>query len=228
MSISAVSIDMFQTLIDVDDRVDHIWKSILEDEYSQELVPHLVEEYYKFYSKIMKSIYEKSEFTALKTIFTYVFSEVKLNNNCNFKAERAAEILIEEHSNACFFSDATYFLNQWTNDLELWISSDADHLMIDPILSKFKFDRKFISEDIKAYKQDKQDRFFKKIVSETNINANEIIHIGDSHSDIIGAKRVGIKACWLNRKNVKWIGEYNPDYIISSLTELPELLQKVK
>ena len=228
MRISAVSIDMFQTLINVDKSAENIWRAILGEQYHPDSIKQYIQEYYIFLSKVMGKVYETSEFTNLRTIFTDVFSLIKHTNNYNYIAEEAAHILMEEHSKASFFTDASEFLNQWNHTCQLWISSDADHIMIDPLLSKIKFDKKFISEDLKAYKQDKKDRFFKKVLSETCIDRQEILHIGDSPSDVIGAKNVGIKTCWINRLKTKWNKQSTPDYIIYDLMELPELLQKIE
>ncbi len=227
MKISGISIDMFETLVTVDKRIEEVWKAILEDEYRKESVPKYINKYHEFFGMMMETAYGSKDFIKLKTIFKCVFSKIKYTNNYNFDVEKAVEVLIEEHSKACFFIDTTAFFNQWNHECELWLSSDADHVMIDPLLSELKFDRKFISEDIKAYKRDNQDRFFRRIISETNVNAKEIIHVGDSLSDIIGAKRAGIKACWLNRLNIDWNNQCRPDYTISSLIELPDLLKKI-
>ena len=74
----------------------------------------------------------------------------------------------------------------------------------------------FTSEDAKCYKPRKE--LFELALKETRLDADEVIHIGDSvSSDIKGASGVGIKALWLNR-----FGKDNPDGI-DSVTSLLEV-----
>lgn len=56
----------------------------------------------------------------------------------------------------------------------------------------------FTSEDAKSYKPRKE--LFELALKETGLEADEVLHIGDSlSSDVKGANSVGIKAIWLNR-----------------------------
>ncbi len=42
--------------------------------------------------------------------------------------------------------------------------------------------------------------------------ANKVIYIGNSSSDIVGASRIGIKTCWINRQDEEWGYMPKPDY----------------
>ena len=56
----------------------------------------------------------------------------------------------------------------------------------------------FTSEDAKSYKP--REELFKLALKSTGLSPDEVIHIGDSvSSDVKGAKKVGIRALWLNR-----------------------------
>ena len=56
----------------------------------------------------------------------------------------------------------------------------------------------FTSEDAKAYKPRKE--LFQLALKKTRLNANEVIHIGDSiSSDVKGASALNIKTLWINR-----------------------------
>ena len=63
----------------------------------------------------------------------------------------------------------------------------------------------------------------------TNINAQQMVHIGDDPiNDISGAKSAGVFAIWLNREKKQWsLDSCEPDAVISSLHELPVLLKKL-
>jgi FMN phosphatase YigB (HAD superfamily) len=57
------------------------------------------------------------------------------------------------------------------------------------------------------------------------VRPEEILHIGDSHSDVLGANRAGAISCWLNREGLSWRYEIKPDYIIQSLADLDTILE---
>ena len=77
-----------------------------------------------------------------------------------------------------------------------------------------------------SYKKDKEGKIFKQVLEHYNVEPEKIIHIGDSLSDIIGANRVGIKSCWINRNNYKWKYGVNPTYEVSSLVEVLSILDE--
>lgn len=83
----------------------------------------------------------------------------------------------------------------------------------------------FTSEDARSYKPRKE--LFELVLRETGLQADEVIHIGDSlSSDVKGATAMGIKALWLNRS-----GKSVPEGVTSvrSLLDnkISELLRKV-
>lgn len=82
----------------------------------------------------------------------------------------------------------------------------------------------FISEDIGADKPSWLffDRCFAKL---NNVKPQETIIVGDSLSaDILGGKNYGLKTCWLNLKNKKISDIIVPDYTITSLLQIENIL----
>lgn len=82
----------------------------------------------------------------------------------------------------------------------------------------------FASEVYKSYKNDKSNQMFKEVIAHYQVTPDRIIHIGDTTSDVLGAKREGITACWVNRNNEPWTEAVKPDYTISNLNELKVIL----
>jgi putative hydrolase of the HAD superfamily len=64
----------------------------------------------------------------------------------------------------------------------------------------------------------------RKIVKHYGVSPGDIIHIGDSSSDIIGANEVGIVTCWWNRDRGKWAYDVKPDYEVNSLIDAASML----
>lgn len=76
--------------------------------------------------------------------------------------------------------------------------------------------------------QKPQPAFYERVLSETHTHPHEIIHVGDSlHNDVSGAQAVGIRAIWLNRFHVRGETPVHPFAEITSLEELPELLDRL-
>jgi putative hydrolase of the HAD superfamily len=80
------------------------------------------------------------------------------------------------------------------------------------------------SEEVGAYKTNSDNRFFYEVIKHFNVMPWDIIHIGDSAADIIGAGESGIVTCWLNRRNKVLPQGTSPDYQVKSLVEAASLL----
>ena len=68
-------------------------------------------------------------------------------------------------------------------------------------------------------------RLFEIAIERAGCAKHQLLHIGDSfQNDIIGAKQAGIKSVWLNRQGIHNETKQQPDFEISSLRELTEIL----
>lgn len=56
---------------------------------------------------------------------------------------------------------------------------------------------------------------------------HEVLHVGDDpHMDVLGARRAGLCAAWINRRDEVWEHEERPDLEIRSLDALAEWLER--
>ena len=87
------------------------------------------------------------------------------------------------------------------------------------------FDVSLTSEKFGQLKS--QPGIYTKVLELMAVNAEEMTHIGDDPvHDVLGAKLGGVSAIWLNRDNKVWQrDDCEPDAVISSLSELPDLLK---
>ena len=86
------------------------------------------------------------------------------------------------------------------------------------------FEYFFISETIDYQKPKAQffDAVFDRI---GDADKSAYLIVGDSlTSDILGGKNAGIDTCWINARSVRNDGEIVPDYTITELSELLEIL----
>jgi len=225
MNFKLISIDIFQTLVDVSTIQEHIWRIFLGNAYSPELgakggdlASDKILEYFS------KHIAQHSTFVTVKSIFSYCYSEVFKELNINFDPEKAAHISAHHHNFVAPFNDAEVFLNHIQDKYTYCISSDADNDMIEGLNILKNSDKVFTSENLQAYKMSEQNIFFKTIIDYYRIQPHEMIHIGDSAADIVNPKRLGITACWINRNKANWRNDIKPDYVVESLDELSDLL----
>lgn len=68
---------------------------------------------------------------------------------------------------------------------------------------------------------------FNLALQKMQLDPVEVAFVGDTvDADVKGAKDAGMKSVYIDRRPQKELEEYNPDYIIKSLSELPFILQK--
>lgn len=80
------------------------------------------------------------------------------------------------------------------------------------------------SEDTQCYKP--SPVIFNTALAAMGVAPGDVLHVGDSlHSDIGGAKSVGIEGVWICRdRRIHDIGRHQPDHRISDLTQLFDLV----
>jgi putative hydrolase of the HAD superfamily len=220
-----ICIDMFQTLVNVESRVQHIWKRILEEDYNEELK----EKYVKIVkTKIVDKFHinagTKIKFKSLKEIFLASFDDIFKENNAKYCPRYSTKVFMQEHDNAELYHDSIEFVNRAKKNYKVCLVSDADFEMVENQVKRFNFDNFFISEKSQSYKGEPNNKIFKEVINHYNVSPNQIIHIGDSSSDIIGANRAGINTCWINRHNYKKRFDIKPDHEVKSLMELYPIL----
>jgi FMN phosphatase YigB (HAD superfamily) len=147
-----------------------------------------------------------------------IFSEIHLD----YDPRMAASVLIQGHKMDRFFDDAKPFIKEIKQKYTVCLSTDCDTEMLGNINELYDFDKMFVSEDLQVYKLN--PKFFKHVIKHYNVSPENILHIGDSESDIIAPRQLGIITCWLNRNNHKWDQAIKPDFEVKSLLEILDIL----
>jgi putative hydrolase of the HAD superfamily len=58
--------------------------------------------------------------------------------------------------------------------------------------------------------------------------SEEMLHVGDNpENDILAAKKLGILTVWFNPQNETWEHDLSPDYIITSIPELKDIMTQL-
>jgi len=222
-TIKIISLDLFQTLISVNESIDYVWKEFLKENYTDEFAG-------KYWDRANEIVLEnlhqaalnEDKFVNVRSIFensyTQIFSEIHLD----YDPKLAAGILIQGHKMNRLFDDVKPFLKELKHKYTVCLSTDCDNEMLGNINELYDFDQLFVSEDLQAYKLN--PKFFQQVIKHYHVPPADILHIGDGKSDIIAPKQLGIKTCWLNRNNHQWDQAVKPDFAVKSLLEILDLL----
>jgi len=93
------------------------------------------------------------------------------------------------------------------------------------LLSLCGFDSVFASAQFRSYKNDPEAKLFSAVIEHYGVPPERILHIGDGSSDVLGARRVGMTTCWLDRNGRSWRHHrVRPDYTVRALLEVSSIL----
>lgn len=159
--------------------------------------------------------------------FDALYREMKISRSSELTQEKYAHNLSLEHQ---LIDGAVEMLEKLSKKYELYIVSNGtafiqQRRLYDSGIIKY-FKDVFISQNIGADKPDK--KFFDFCFSHIDgFERERAIIVGDSlTSDILGGKQAGILTCRFNPHG-KHSDKIIPDFEISKLSELPELLESL-
>ncbi len=224
MEIKVISFDIFQTLVDVNQRIPQIWQGILGEAYTGEEGMRQARGVLEHYPAALQKAITSERFYTMHEVYLDCVNQALKKTNLPVNADTVVEHLLYQHSRAPLYEDVAECMERLHKKYRIILSSDSNHTMVDDLLKSFIYDDVFISDDLKSYKESVDGGFFRQVVERIGVNPGEILHIGDSRSDVLGAKRVGAASCWLNREHRFWKHEIRPDYEINALSELVPLL----
>ncbi|MHC4066348.1 MAG: HAD family hydrolase, partial [Planctomycetota bacterium] len=113
-------------------------------------------------------------------------------------------------------------------DLSICCVSNADREDLLSAISRhgLGFDQVITSEDARCYKP--EPAIFEQALATVGVAPERVLHAGDSlHADVSGAAPLGIATAWVCRDGrIYDIGTAEPDYKVSSLVELCDIVRK--
>ena len=222
-NVKIISLDLFQTLISVDESIEYVWREFLKENYTEEFAA-------KYWDRanaiVFKNLHQaalnEDKFVNVRSIFENSYTRIFTEIHLDYDPKLAAGILIQGHKMNQLFNDVKPFFKEIKHKYSVCLSTDCDNEMLGNISGLFEFDKLFVSEDLRAYKLN--PKFFKHIINYYHVLPENILHIGDSKSDIIVPKQLGIITCWLNRNNHQRDQAITPDFEVNSLLEILDLL----
>ena len=222
--IKLISIDLFETLVDLSSDRHLLWQQFLGDDVSTEQTEDAWNFTGQLVYQFLDEVNANCEFRYLNEIFHDCFVRAFDYLDASFDPWEAVDFLMDYHANRPWFPEAKLFLEAVDSQSRICLSSDTDHAMVGDHVRDYPFDRQFTSEALGCYKGDEQNRFFEAVIHHYEFEPNEILHVGDSTGELIAAKRVGIQTCWINRNGQEWSKDQLPDYQVSSLDQISFIL----
>lgn len=223
MGFKAVFLDFYGTLVHED---DVFIKEICEKILLSSAAPATLEEISKYWWETFSSLFQSSygdTFQTQRQLELTALEETLTRFQSSEDASRLCEELFNYWQAPDIFPETKAFLAQL--QLPIIIVSNIDRNDIEAAIAKhgFIFQHMITSEDVRSYKP--RPHIFQQALEQFKLNANEVLHVGDSLlSDVGGAQQLGIKVAWINRKGKSLPPSCSPDHVVTSLTELLQIL----
>lgn len=134
------------------------------------------------------------------------------------------QIMLDILGNRTAYPEVKEVLEKLSHRMTLCIGSTSDTapLLQDLERSGLPVSRVFTSEGLRVYKPHRS--FYRSILKQLGLEASQTLFVGDSlRDDVFGPQRVGMQACWVNRKGEQ-AEDVTPDFEIRDLRGLPELV----
>lgn len=226
MKYKIISFDIYQTLVDVNQRIPLIWQDILQGEYTEEKAWQGAGAVLDAYPEVYRKVTGGGSFFSMEEVFLECTQKAMDRLDFYASPETVTYHLMRHHSKAPFYHEVKDCLEKLRKQYRIILSSDSGHVMVDELVQNIDCEKIFISDDMKSYKGDRNGKFFNSVLSQLEVEPQDILHVGDSVADIFGAKKSGIAGCWLNREGKVWESAFHPDYTICDLNGLWDILEE--
>lgn len=223
-AIQLVSVDPFDTLVDLSTERHALWQTFL----GETSTPARVEQAWTLTTQVLFTALDQinatSTYQSLQAVLQACYTEVFARLQVAFDPEEAARVAVRYHAQRPWFPEAVPWLEGMQRRYRLCVASDADEAMVGEHVRQYPFDMCFTSERLRVYKGDAQNRFFGAVARHYALAPGQMLHVGDSPGEIVAAQRVGLQTCWVNRSGCPWPHARPPTYEVASLKALVTLL----
>ena len=225
--IKAIFVDFYGTLVEEDDKiVSSIVDNVVNKSNKKSINHNDVGQFWWKEFVSLCNIHNGKNFKLQKEIEYISLKSTALKFESEINVENELEKQFEYWKKPMIFSDSLFFLEKIQFPVVIVSNIDRNEIIEAMDYIKIGVKNVITSEDTLYYKPN--ENMFKIAMERNNLNANEIIHIGDSiSSDILGANNVNIKSIWLNRSGKQNRINAIPDLITRDFNEVIENINKL-
>ncbi len=226
----AIIFDVYGTLVSTGTGSVDATRKIL-DKHNIELdAKEVYSNWKKFHRKNLDEVNNTNQFKTEEKIFEQDLKMVYEMYNIHEDYKEDVKIMLDTLGKRKAFDDTKEVLEELSKKYKIYVGSTSD---TEPLMQDIKnnniniFDGIYTSEILEVYKPKKE--FYQKILDKISLTSDDVVFVGDSlNDDIFGPQNIGIYSILVDRKN-KYTEEnkVKPDIIIKSLTELPEVMEKI-
>jgi len=226
--IKAIFVDFSGTLVEEDDKIiSSIIENIVNYSNNKNLNKSDIGQYWWKEFVLLCNIHNGNNFKLQKEIEYISLSNTVLKFNSNINIKNELEKMFEYWKKPAIFSDSMVFLENIKLPVIIVSNIDNNEIIEAVANNNISVEKIITSEDALFYKPN--ENIFKMAMEKYNLNANEIIHIGDSISnDIAGANKVNIRSIWLNRNERQNQTNVIPNLIAKDFIEIIENIDKIR
>ncbi len=220
--IKAIIFDAYGTLIDTGTGSVDAAREILKKRRREDIsASGFYADWKKYHREHIDSL---TEFIPEEEIFRMDLRRLYKTYGIDGDSDSDVRIMLETLGKRKAFPEVGRVLARLSEKYPLYIGSTSDTypLMQDIKNNKISVNGVYTSESLRVYKP--KPEFYRVIALDIGVNCENILFVGDSPvDDVFGPMQVGMKACFVDRKE-RGIGETTSDYSIKTLDGLLEIL----
>ncbi len=173
-----------------------------------------------------QTIRNMTDFVCEAEVFRAALHTLYREHGIDGNADADVRLMLDTWGTRDAFPEVRRVLEQLSQTYTLCIASTTDTapLLCDLKRNGLNIARIYTSESLRVYKPHRA--FYKMILDDLHAASDEVLFVGDSLTDDVwGPARLGIRTCHVNRKQTS-DRDIIPDHTVSSLNELPDLLNE--
>jgi putative hydrolase of the HAD superfamily len=195
-----ISFDAYDTLFPVSPQIEKLGPLLSKnypDDWDKNLWARLTDGISQFFHE--RRFKGSDEFVNARYVYRFALMYSQLNDEIDISIDDAVELITKAHAEAEALPGAGELIQSLRSHSKMVVlctDSDNDFLARTLAKNNLSFDLVVSSESVRGYKTDQDRGVFHHLLESTKENPEEILHIGDSLSDIVGAQKLGI-CVWL-------------------------------
>jgi 2-haloalkanoic acid dehalogenase type II len=220
--VTAVTLDAYGTLFDLDAMMVPACRCLLDEQGIAADACALQRVWTERFFLLLELA--ESDGTPFRTVreltheaLVAAFAELGLDGD----VPRGVECWFEHVRRAPLYPEAREAVRLLAGRCRLAVVSDADDDVLMPAweAAGLPVELVFTSERSRSYKISPEGRVFREAFAGLGVEPHEVVHVGDSRSDVVGARRAGATPLWLARDGRPWQHGGAPPMVARDLDE---------